>query len=48
MPQVATTTRNGPFSAKGSAVVRDRRQTGVCGSLFAGDGADLGHFYAQH
>lgn len=38
------TTGNRPFSAKGSAVVRNRGQSSECGSLFAGDGADLGHF----
>jgi transposase len=49
VPQGTATPGDGPFSAKGSAVVRDRlRQSGECRSLFAGDGADLGHFCDQH
>lgn len=47
VPQGATTTCNGPFFAKGSAVVRDRGRASEGRSLFAGDGADLGHFCDQ-
>ncbi len=48
VPQGSATTGDGPFSAKGSAVMRDRGQSGERGSFFAGDGADLGHFGDQH
>lgn len=39
VPQSATTTGNGPFPAKCSAVMRNRGQSSECGSLFTGDGA---------
>lgn len=48
MPQGTATSSDGPFSAKGPAVVRDRGQSSECSSLFAGGGADLGHFGDQH
>lgn len=47
MSQSTTTTGDGAFPEKGSAVVRDRCQSSKCGSLFPGDGADLGHFCDQ-
>lgn len=48
VPQGMTTTGKGPLSAKGSAVVRDRRHANERGSLFAGDGVDLGYFCDQY
>ena len=48
VPQGTATSSDGPFPAKGSAVERDRGQSSECSSLFAGDGADLGHFGDQH
>ncbi len=42
VPQGTATTGDGPFTAKGSAVVRDWGQPSECDGLFAGDGADLG------
>ena len=36
--QGTATSGDGPFPAKGSAVVRDRGQSSECSSLFAGDG----------
>ena len=47
VPQGTATTGDGPFPAKCSAVMRDRGQSGECGSFFAGDGADLRHFGDQ-
>lgn len=47
VPQGTATSSDGPFPAKGSAVVRDRGQSSECRSLSAGDGADLGHFCDQ-
>lgn len=37
MPQGTMTTCDGPFSAKGFAVLRIRCQSSECGNLFAGD-----------
>ena len=48
MPQGTAIACDGLFSAKGSAVVRDRVQTSESGSLFAGDGANLRLFRDQH
>lgn len=48
VPQVPATSSDGPFPTKGSAVMRDWSQSRKCRSLFAGDGADLGHFGDQH
>lgn len=48
VPQGTATSSDGPFPAKGSAVVRDRGQSSEGGSLFPGDGADLGNFCDQH
>jgi len=37
-----------PFPSKSSAVVCNRGQSSECGSLFACDCSDLGHFGDQH
>ena len=44
MPQITTTTGNGPFPAKSSAVACDRRRSSGCYGLFAGGRRDLRHF----
>lgn len=48
VPQGPATSSDGLFPTEGSAVMRDRSQSSECRSLFAGDGADLGHFGDQH
>ena len=48
VPQSAAPTGDGPFPARRSAVMCGRGKSGECGSLVAGDGADLGHFGNQH
>jgi len=46
--EVPTTSSDGPFPTKGSAVVRDWSQSRECHSLFAADSADIGHCGDQH
>lgn len=47
VPQVTAPTGDCPFPTKSSAIGCDRCQSSECGSHFAGEGADLGHFCDQ-